>query len=116
MLEYACVIWHPGLTKYLSSDLENIQKRALCVIFPDCSYETALQKLDLCTLDERRTEACLNFFDSMQDPHHKLHHLLPETRHPKYNLRHHTKYTITKNKTARLTNKLVSVQVSITVF
>ena len=31
--EYACTVFHNGLPKYLSDDLEQLQKRALRIIF-----------------------------------------------------------------------------------
>ncbi len=33
-LEYACVLWHPGLTKAQSEYIEHIQKRSLDISFP----------------------------------------------------------------------------------
>ena len=33
--EYACQVFHNGLPKYLSDELEKIQRRALKIIFPD---------------------------------------------------------------------------------
>jgi hypothetical protein len=32
ILEYACPVWHPGLTKAQSEDLERVQKRCLKII------------------------------------------------------------------------------------
>ena len=36
VLEYACHVWHHSLPKYLSDQIERIQRRALRIIFPDC--------------------------------------------------------------------------------
>ena len=33
VLEYACPVWHPGLTKKLSKDIECVQKRCLKCCF-----------------------------------------------------------------------------------
>ena len=42
-MEYACQVFHSGLSQYLSDDLENLQKRALRIIMhPDLSYNEAL--------------------------------------------------------------------------
>ena len=38
ILEYACPVWHAGLTKGASDILEKIQKRALKIINADISY------------------------------------------------------------------------------
>jgi hypothetical protein len=37
ILEYACPVWHPGLTKAQSEDLEQVQKRCLKIIWPNLS-------------------------------------------------------------------------------
>ena len=36
VLEYACLVWHPGLTSKLSEDTEHVQKRCLRIIFHIC--------------------------------------------------------------------------------
>ncbi len=61
ILEYACQAWHPGLTEYLSHDIERIQKRALWVIFPKLTYEDALCQSKLVTLAQRCEQFCLTF-------------------------------------------------------
>ena len=33
VLEYTCAVWHPALTKEQTQSLENIQRRALQIIF-----------------------------------------------------------------------------------
>ena len=83
ILEYACVVWHPGLTKTESKALENIQERALRIICPDVSYEEALTLKNLKTLAARRDEHCRQFFKDIQSESHVLNCLLP----PKRNLR-----------------------------
>ena len=47
--EYACQAYHNSLPAYLSDDLERIQRRALRIIYPFCSYREAL------TLSGRQT-------------------------------------------------------------
>jgi len=44
VLEYACPVWHSGLTAGQCNAIENIQKRAIRVIFSDTDgdYEIAL--------------------------------------------------------------------------
>jgi hypothetical protein len=41
VLEYACVIWHPSLTKLQNNKIELIQKRAVKIAYPDMVYEDA---------------------------------------------------------------------------
>ena len=47
VLEYACPVWHPGLTSKLSKDIERVQKRCFRIIFPQLSYSEALDKSGL---------------------------------------------------------------------
>jgi hypothetical protein len=39
VVEYACPVWHTNLPKYVSDNLEIIQKRCLKPIFPGYQYE-----------------------------------------------------------------------------
>ena len=79
VLENACPVWHTNLPKYLSDNIEMIQKRALKFIFPNKGYEDILHDLGMCTLPERPHVICEQYFN-MQGNSHKLHHLLPEER------------------------------------
>ena len=65
ILEYACQVFHYGLSKYLSDVIERIQKRALRIILPDLSYEAALATLDMKSLWLRREELCSNFLNQL---------------------------------------------------
>jgi len=38
ILEYACQVFYCYLPLYLSEEIERIQRRALRIIFPGCSY------------------------------------------------------------------------------
>ena len=51
--EYACEVFHDSLPKYLSDDLEKLQKRACRIILPGHSYENALGELGLTSLADR---------------------------------------------------------------
>ena len=42
ILEYSCQVFHYGLPQYLSDVIERIQKRALRIIYPQLSYQDAL--------------------------------------------------------------------------
>ena len=50
--EYACPVYHNGLTSYLSEDLEVVQKRGMRIIHPELPYEQALAKSD--QLEDKR--------------------------------------------------------------
>ena len=63
VLELAVPAWAPGLTKIEVNQLERIQKSACAIILGDSyrSYKSALQKLEMETLESRRKEICLTF-------------------------------------------------------
>ena len=107
VLEYACPVWHTNLTKYLSDNIEMIQKRALKSIFPNKGYDHILCDLGMCTLHERRNVICEHYFKNMQGNSHKLHHLLPEERCIHYDMRRENKYPLTKNRTNRYGKSLI---------
>ena len=74
ILEYASVCF-ANLPKYLSLDLERVQKRALAIIFPDLSYKNALEVANLQLLDDRRSSACQDFIASLQ-PSNPLYNIV----------------------------------------
>ena len=78
VLEYACEVWHPGLTQEQSDKIEHLQKRALRIAYPDQEYKGAMEIAGLIPLHQRREARCLNFFTNLKKEDHKLHYLLPE--------------------------------------
>ena len=62
-LEYACPVWHPGISREESDKIESIQKRALRIIFKEgkVPYSLLLKKASLETLERRRSSLCLRF-------------------------------------------------------
>ena len=48
--EYAYQVFHNGLPKYLSENLEKIQHHALRIIFPDLGYQEALKQCNIVIL------------------------------------------------------------------
>ena len=56
VLEYACAVWHPGLSTKLSKDIERVQKRCLKIIYPKLSYSKALEESGLVRLDTHRED------------------------------------------------------------
>ncbi len=107
ILEYACIVWHPGLTKYQSEQIEHIQKRCLNIAHPDLSYDDALIQSNLERLVDRRENMCKKFFTEIQDPDHKLHYLLPPPR-DYVRLRHYRKYEPPKSKTERVKRSVIN--------
>ena len=64
ILEYASVVF-VNLHQSLSKDLEKVQRRALSIIHPNCSYEDALKKAGIDSLELRRNVACKRFVESI---------------------------------------------------
>ena len=62
-LEFAAPVFHSGLTKDQSRQIEMVQKKALAIILGKNynNYEHALSNLNLDRLDTRRTTLVLNF-------------------------------------------------------
>ena len=70
-----CVAYEPNKT--IKQQLKNIQKKSMCIIFRGMCYSDAIAIARLPTLADRREALCISLFASMQQPNHKLHHLLP---------------------------------------
>ena len=77
VLEYACPVWHPGLTIKQSEEIERVQRRCLKLMFPGCSYNEALEKSGLEKLETRRENQTRDLFVEMKNENHVLHSLLP---------------------------------------
>ena len=93
--EYACEVFHDSLPKYLSDDLEKLQRRACRIILPGYSYENALNELSLTSLADRRQNLTNKFFKTIvNDPQNKLYHLLPTLNHSEVSLRVRRKYLV----------------------
>ena len=71
ILEYASPVFHDSLPKYLSNEIERVQKRFLKRIYPDLSYDEAIEIWKLDTLFDRRSAACHRLFEEAQDRDHK---------------------------------------------
>ena len=88
ILEYACQVFHCNLPLYLSEEIERIQRRALRVIFYDCSYSEGLDNASLTSLHDRRSTLCKELFSDIDTQgNHKLSHLLPVRSQQNYTLR-----------------------------
>ena len=66
VLEQSCVLWHSTLTQDNTTDLERTQKTFAKLVLGNKynTYKTALIKLNLLPLSERRQKMCLNFAKS----------------------------------------------------
>ena len=77
VLEYASQVWHCGLTRTLSDEIERVQRRCLHIIYPQLSYSDALVVSGLQLLSVRRENAVIKLFNEIKNPAHVLHYLLP---------------------------------------
>ena len=70
VLEYASPVFHRSLPNYISEDLE---RRALRIIYPDLSYRVALETAGLPKLHERRGRISTDLFNErVCDPTQRL--------------------------------------------
>ena len=65
ILEYACPVWHCGLTKGQSDEIEGVQRRCLKILFPDLSYKDALQITGLELLSIGVRVKCVNYLTKL---------------------------------------------------
>ena len=88
ILEYASVVF-ANLPKYLSQDLEKIQRRALAIIFLLVPYVNALTRAGIPTLQECRATACTKFVQkvSWENLLHPLIHKSIIRQFSHYNVR-----------------------------
>ena len=88
ILEYASVVF-ANLPQSLSNDLEKVQKRALSIIYPNCSYEDALKVAGIDSLELLRNVACKRFGETILpgNPLYPIIHNCPEPQNHAYNLR-----------------------------
>ena len=105
VLEYACVVWHHGITRAQSDHLESLQKRALRIIFGEIvigmPYCFVLQYGKLDALSQRRVKLGQSFFKQLCDRDSCLNHLLPSKRSPSIisKLRHAVIFEIPRTRT-----------------
>jgi len=88
VLEYACPVWHPGLSKAWANKIGRVQKRCLRIIYPERTYTEALLISGLDTLQLRQENITRDLFREIKDENHftrfypneKPHQWLLETR------------------------------------
>ena len=96
-------MWHNTLTKDNINDLERTQKTFAKLVLENgyTTYEEALIKLNLVSLEDRRKKLCFNFAESGLR-HNKLNDLLKErTRAHKMKVRNCEKYEVQFSNTER---------------
>ena len=107
LLEYAVPVWNAGLTAKQVYDLERVQKRALRIILGATytTYQEALDKTNLCTLQQRKKGICLKFATELGKSI-SFKDWLPKQRgyRVQYNLRDSNKISRVRCKTNRHKN------------
>ena len=97
-----------GLPKYLSDDLERLQKRVLRIIFTSINYSDALQASNLIPLHDRMEALSSRLFEEIcNNSNHKLYHLLPEINKCSLDLRNKRTFIVPICKTNRLKNSFM---------
>ncbi len=65
MLVYAVPVFHYSLPKYLSQELERVQKRAFGIIYPHLKYEEALNLSGIELLSTHHQNSCKKLFNAI---------------------------------------------------
>jgi len=79
LMEYACVVWHSSITAKQRDQLEEIQRRAVRVIFGnEVDFEIIAIIHDIPLLADRHDRQTRQIFIAMHDSSHCLYRLLLE--------------------------------------
>ena len=105
LLEYAAPVWSGGLTQNQKDRLERIQKRALRIILRReySDYDSALVISHLKTLESRRNDLCLKFFQKTLTFTDQFKQYLPQRQHNR-SLRNLRKIPDFRCRTVRMQN------------
>ena len=93
-------VWHAGLTSGESDLPEQIQKRAIRIIYLDSRYIDALESAHMQLLSVRRERLIKQFFRNICKPDSNRNYLL-EKRNPTHDTRNPPKYHCPMPKTER---------------
>ena len=105
VIDFACIVYHPMLTKGQAERIELLQKRALKIIFgPYESYSEIVSKNSIETLAERRERFFVNFTIKASNNDRVSQKWFPLERAAPYGLRNQNKYLEMPASTDRLYN------------
>ena len=108
VLDYAVPVFHYSLPKYLSQDLERVQKRVFGIIYPHLKYEEALNLSGIEHLSTHHQNSCKKLFNAIiKDSNHSLHYLLPPRHNSIYDLRSIRPFDVPVCKTNRFSNSFI---------
>ena len=113
VLEYATEVWQ-DIPTYLSDAIESIQRRALKIIFPNFSYQQALDQSNLTFLVDRMISICNKLMTNMRNEDHPISFLAPQamTRFIPYQLRLGNTKAITSVKRTKRANDFFTFRYS----
>ena len=109
ILEQSCVVWNSNLTVENKEDLERVQKAAVRIILGKefTNYESALDKVDLEKLEDRRENLCLKFAKNCLK-HTKTKEMFPErNKIHSMGIRNPEKYEVAHANTERLKDSAI---------
>ena len=107
-VDYAVPVFYNALPQYLKNELVRIEKRALSIILPRTSYDSACASLGITPLPVHHDLICSKIFDEIvSEPNHKLKSLLPPLNNPSYNLRKYRPFAMPSLKTNRANNTFI---------
>ena len=109
ILEYACQVWHSALTVNLTKDLERVQKRALRTVYGLGDYCQHLARSGLAATPVRQAIGAVQslLYTKMKNPHHRLHHLIPDSRVVHFDLRNPRTLPVPRARTDHFKNSFV---------
>ena len=67
LIDYACLVYHDSLPRFLLDDLEQIQKRAMQTVFPSLSYQKPLLEAGLPRLLTHRQQLTDKLFNQIKN-------------------------------------------------
>ena len=103
VLEQSSIVWHSSLTKENCDNLERVQRSAIRLIMgrKNFNYKESLLKLNLTSLEERRTSLCLNFA-KRATMNNRTKKMFPLRKEQRTNTRRFTeKFIVNKARTKR---------------
>ena len=103
VLEYNSSVWFSSITQEESNDIERVQRCACRIILKDeyVSYESALSRLNLQNLSDRRKTLALRFAQKCTT-HERFENLFPLNDKENLNLRNPEKHKVKFARTLRL--------------
>ena len=109
LLEQSCVFWHGSITEEDRANIERVQKNALRVILKSSytTYENALDKLNLESLEVRREKLSLRFALKCRNNSHTKEMFKFKEKNHDMKLRETEAYEINKFNTNRYENSAV---------